>query len=171
MFFVISGFIVSRIILDRKGAFDWRGFYLGRLKRIVPAYLATLAVVALAAAVLLIPQDFGFFRSSLKSALIFNSKDGLQDLWVRQHFGSNIALPCHLIPNAEAFVQATRLGMGWGMNPELMIAEDLRSGRLVPLHPASLDVRLYWQIARIMAPPLAPLTRAIRRAAAAALIQ
>ncbi len=103
-------------------------------------------------------------------ALIFNSKDGLQDLWVRQHFGSNIALPCHLIPNAEAFVQATRLGMGWWMNPELMIAEELRSGRLVPLHPAALDVRLYWQIARIMAPPLAPLTRAIRRAAAAALI-
>ena len=104
-------------------------------------------------------------------ALIFNSKDGLQDLWVRQHFGGSIALPCHLIPNAEAFVEATRLGMGWGMNPELMIAEDLRSGRLVPLHPASLDVRLYWQIARIMAPSLAPLTRAIRRAAAAALIQ
>ena len=104
-------------------------------------------------------------------ALIFNSKDGLQDLWVRQHFGDNIALPCHMIPNAEAFVEASRLGMGWGMNPELMIAEDLRTGRLVPLHPEALDVRLYWQIARIMAPPLAPLTRAIRRAAAAALIQ
>ena len=104
-------------------------------------------------------------------ALIFNSKDGLQDQWVRQQFGAGIALPCHMIPNAEAFVEASRLGMGWGMNPELMIAEDLRTGRLVPLHPAALDVRLYWQIARIMAPPLAPLTRAIRRAAAAALIQ
>lgn len=104
-------------------------------------------------------------------ALIFNSKDGLQDLWVRQHFGDNIALPCQMIPNAEAFVEASRLGMGWGMNPELMIAEDLRTGRLVPLHPEALDVRLYWQIARIMAPPLAPLTRAIRRAAEAALIQ
>ncbi|NHF74036.1 LysR family transcriptional regulator ArgP [Paracoccus xiamenensis] len=105
-------------------------------------------------------------------ALIFNSKDGLQDLWVRQHFGDNIALPCHMIPNAEAFVQATRLGMGWGMSPELMIADDLRDGLLVPLRAdAALDVRLYWQIARIMAPSLAPLTRAIRRAAAAALIQ
>ncbi|MBA4490474.1 LysR family transcriptional regulator ArgP [Paracoccus sp. S1E-3] len=103
-------------------------------------------------------------------ALIFNSKDGLQDLWVRQRFGRNIALPCHLIPNAEAFAAATRLGMGWGMNAELIIAEDLRCGRLVPLHPTPLDVRLHWQIARIMAPALAPLTRAIRRAAAAALI-
>lgn len=104
-------------------------------------------------------------------ALIFNSKDGLQDQWVRQTIGAGIALNGHMIPTAEAFVQATRLGMGWGMNPELMIAEDLRSGRLVPLQVgAALDVRLYWQIARIMAPPLAPLTRAIRRAAAAALI-
>ena len=105
-------------------------------------------------------------------ALIFNSKDGLQDQWVRQNIGAGIALNGHMIPTAEAFVQATRLGMGWGMNPELMIADDLRSGRLVPLRTgAALDVRLYWQIARIMAPPLAPLTRAIRRAAAAALIQ
>ncbi len=103
-------------------------------------------------------------------ALIFNSKDGLQDLWVRRQFGTPIALPGHLIPNAEAFVAATRLGMGWGMNPELMITEDLRTGRLVPLRPEALDVRLYWQIARIMAPSLAPLTRAIRRAAAAALM-
>lgn len=105
-------------------------------------------------------------------ALIFNSKDGLQDQWVRQNIGAGIALNGHMIPTAEVFVQATRLGMGWGMNPELMIADDLRSGRLVPLRTgAALDVRLYWQIARIMAPPLAPLTRAIRRAAAAALIQ
>ncbi len=92
MFFVISGFIVSRIILDRKGAFDWRGFYLGRLKRIVPAYLATLAVVALAAAVLLIPQDFGFFRSSLKSALIFNSNNYFAG------FGDYFAPSSHELP-------------------------------------------------------------------------
>ena len=105
-------------------------------------------------------------------ALIFNSKDGLQDLWVRRHFGEAIALPAHLIPTTEAFAEAARLGMGWGMNPELLIADDLRVGRLVPLlKGAALDVRLYWQIARIMAPALAPLTRAIRRAAAAALIQ
>ena len=55
MFFVISGFIVSRLILSREGRFDWYGFYMGRLARILPAYLSILLVVASTAAVLL-PQ-------------------------------------------------------------------------------------------------------------------
>ncbi|MFD1794496.1 LysR family transcriptional regulator ArgP [Paracoccus aurantiacus] len=103
-------------------------------------------------------------------ALTFNSKDGLQDRWVRQVTGKRIALPSHMIPSSEAFAQATRLGMGWGMNPQVLIASDLRAGRLAELLPdAPLPVPLYWQVARIMAPSLAPLTRAIRRAAREAL--
>lgn len=73
MFFVISGFIVSRLILDKEGRFDWRGFYIGRLRRIVPAYLFMLLIVALTAVFLLIPQDFKFFSNSLKSASVFIS--------------------------------------------------------------------------------------------------
>ena len=62
--------------------------------------------------------------------------------------------------------------MGWGMNPEVLIGADLRAGRLAPLIAgAALDVPLYWQVARIVAPQLAPLTRAIRRAARDMLIQ
>ncbi|PWF22164.1 acyltransferase family protein [Corticimicrobacter populi] len=75
IFFVISGFIVSRLILGRQGHFDWRGFFLGRLRRIVPAYLFMLAVVALIAVILLTPQDFNFFSASLKNALLFNSNN------------------------------------------------------------------------------------------------
>jgi len=71
VFFVISGFIVSRLILDSR--FGWRKFYLGRIRRIVPAYLFMLVVVALIAIFLLIPQDFKFFRDSLKNASIFTS--------------------------------------------------------------------------------------------------
>jgi LysR family transcriptional regulator (chromosome initiation inhibitor) len=45
-------------------------------------------------------------------------------------------------------------------------------GRLVSLDEAlPLDVPLYWQVARIMAPALAPLTAAIRAAAREALVQ
>ncbi|MFV0409814.1 MAG: LysR family transcriptional regulator ArgP [Paracoccus sp. (in: a-proteobacteria)] len=105
-------------------------------------------------------------------AITFNAKDGLQDLWVRRHLGQRIALPTHLIPTSEGFAEAARLGLGWGMNPEILIAEDLRAGRLQPLLPGTdLDVALYWQVARIMAPSLAPLTRAIRKAARAQLVQ
>ncbi|MFV0293340.1 MAG: LysR family transcriptional regulator ArgP [Paracoccus sp. (in: a-proteobacteria)] len=99
-------------------------------------------------------------------AVTFNGKDSLQDQWVRRNLGQRIALPTHMIPVTGAFADATRLGMGWGMNPEILVAEDLRTGRLVELLPDTpLLVPLYWQIVRIMAPSLAPLTRAIRRAA------
>lgn len=105
-------------------------------------------------------------------AITFNAKDGLQDQWVQRLTGQRIALPTHLIPTTQGFAEAARLGMGWGMNPEILIAGDLRAGRLAQMvEGAALDVPLYWQVARIVAPQLSPLTRAIRRAARAVLIQ
>ncbi|SIS83902.1 LysR family transcriptional regulator, chromosome initiation inhibitor [Paracoccus saliphilus] len=103
---------------------------------------------------------------SCAPALNFNSKDGLQDRWIRQMTGRRIAQPLQRIPSSQAFAEATRLGLGWGMNPEAMIAEDLTMGRLIDLAPERpLDVPLYWQIARISTDALEPLTRAIREAA------
>lgn len=105
-------------------------------------------------------------------AITFNSKDDLQNAWVREQTGQRIALPTHMIPTTDGFAQATRLGMGWGMNPEALIEADLRAGRILPLTPgARLSVPLYWQVTRIVAPQLAPLTRAIRRAARDGLAQ
>ena len=60
----------------------------------------------------------------------------------------------------------------WGMNPDVLIGDDLAAGRLVPLIPGTaLDIALHWQVARITATALKPLTRAIRDAAAKALAQ
>lgn len=105
-------------------------------------------------------------------SLNFNTKDGLQDRWVQQVTGQRIALPIHRIPSSQAFADAARLGLGWGMNPEAMIAADLAQGRLVDLAPdLPLDVPLVWQVARLTAPALLPLTQAIRAAARKALLQ
>jgi LysR family transcriptional regulator (chromosome initiation inhibitor) len=102
--------------------------------------------------------------------LTFNTKDALQARWLSQVTGRKISPPTHLIPSAEAFAAATRAGMGWGMNPDVLIGDDLAAGRLVPLIPVTpLDVALHWQVARITAQALMPLTRAIRAAAAGAL--
>lgn len=75
IFFVISGFLIGGIILKKRGAgtFSLREFYIGRVKRIVPAYVVLLAVTSMVAAVLFAPKDFGFFRDSAKSALYFGS--------------------------------------------------------------------------------------------------
>ena len=58
VFFVLSGFLITSLILeefDRSGRVDFRKFYLGRARRLLPALLLVLVVVSLAAA--LVYQD------------------------------------------------------------------------------------------------------------------
>lgn len=100
--------------------------------------------------------------------LTFNHKDQLQRQWVEQEFNTRFTAPSHMLPSSQAFVQASALGMGWGMNPALLIQRQLRRGRLVELKPdAPLDVPLYWQVSRVLAPALRPVTDAVKDAAQA----
>jgi len=92
VFFVISGFIITCLIVEKKDDFDWKGFYWGRVKRIAPAYFLMLAVVALVSAVLFLPADFKFFRDSLKAALSFTSNSYFEG------FGSYFAPSAHELP-------------------------------------------------------------------------
>jgi len=75
IFFVISGYLVTDLVLRRKidGGFSFFSFYLSRIKRIVPVYLAVLAITSCVMALLLVPRDFGLFLDSLKSSLFFYS--------------------------------------------------------------------------------------------------
>lgn len=50
LFFVLSGFLITRILIERRGRPDyWRHFYERRVRRIVPAYLATVLFLLLVA--------------------------------------------------------------------------------------------------------------------------
>ena len=109
-------------------------------------------------------------------AVIFNRKDALQDAFLAQHFKLKDALyPRHFVPAVDAFELALELGMGWGMVPDLLLAERAhRSGRapLAEVSPGrTVDVALYWQHwAR--EPVLAQrLTRAVKDAAKAKLLR
>jgi LysR family transcriptional regulator, chromosome initiation inhibitor len=108
-------------------------------------------------------------------ALTFSDKDRLQELWVaRQTTGQarRAAFPSHRMASSQAFVDACLHGLGWGLNPEPLVAQHLASGALADLAPDSaFDVALHWQFTRLAAPALAPLTEAIRRAARATLVQ
>lgn len=75
MFFVISGYLITSLILSRRavGHFSFAEFYYGRVRRIVPAYLVMLAFTSLFAAILFTPNDFLTFRKSLEAALVFSS--------------------------------------------------------------------------------------------------
>lgn len=104
--------------------------------------------------------------------IVFNAKDGLQRQWMTDFVGPRISPPCHYLPSTHAFVDAARAGIGWGMNPAALVRGPVRNGKLVPLlKNAPLDVPLNWQVSRIMAPSLEPLTKAVRKAAQKGLVR
>ena len=110
----------------------------------------------------------GATKAALASApaLTFSDKDRLQGAWLGAQFGPAFAFPTHRMASAHAFVDAALAGLGWGMNPEPLIARHLAQGTLTELIPDTpLDVPLYWQYSRLTAPALAPLTRAMQKAA------
>lgn len=104
--------------------------------------------------------------------MTFNPKDRLQRDWIAQVWGRPVLPPTHLLPSTHAFVDAALAGLGWGMNPEPLVRDHLAAGRLVELVPDTpLDTALFWQVRRLSAPALAPLTAALRQAARAGLHQ
>ena len=78
IFFVISGFLLTAILLSKKEESGLSlklivEFYGARIRRIVPAYFTMLLFVALLAAVFFEPGDFESFRESFLSATFFRS--------------------------------------------------------------------------------------------------
>jgi peptidoglycan/LPS O-acetylase OafA/YrhL len=75
VFFVISGYLITSIIAGEiaAGKFTILKFYERRVRRILPALFATLAVTAVASAALLLPRDFRDFGQSAVAATLFGS--------------------------------------------------------------------------------------------------
>ncbi len=109
---------------------------------------------------------------SLAPCLTFNAKDQLQRNWLDQHIGSQVRPPQHFLPSAQGFIDASCAGIGWGLNPAPLVDPLIASGALQALRPDStLDVPLSWQVSRVLAPALQPLTQAVRQAARSHLLQ
>jgi peptidoglycan/LPS O-acetylase OafA/YrhL len=75
VFFVISGFLITRLIWSEIGAgrFSFVDFYERRVRRILPALFAMLAVITIAAIVLLFPQMLVNYAMSLIATAAFVS--------------------------------------------------------------------------------------------------
>lgn len=103
--------------------------------------------------------------------LTFNAKDMLQARWIERVFGEAVATPTHWLPSSEAFVDATLAGIGWGMNPEVLVRDLIAGGRLVPLvDDAPYDVPLYWHWSRSVQPAIRGITAAVVQAATTVLL-
>ena len=120
------------------------------------------------------PQGVTPLALSQAPALTFSDKDQLQDRWVTRQIGvagKRASFPSHRLASSQGFVDACLTGLGWGLNPEPLVAHHLASGRLTELvSDTALDVALHWQFTRLAAPALGPLTAAIRAKAAAVLV-
>jgi LysR family transcriptional regulator, chromosome initiation inhibitor len=93
-------------------------------------------------------------------------EDRLQDLYLRRRSHRRLHPPRHYVPGAADYLQAVRLGLGWGMVADL---QEPR-GELVEVDPQHhIDVTLYWQRWRLRTAVLDRLSEAVRQAAAAAL--
>jgi LysR family transcriptional regulator (chromosome initiation inhibitor) len=115
----------------------------------------------------------GVTRDALATApmLDFSGVDQLQRSWIKTMAGQALTPPTHLLPSTRGFVEACLCGLGWALNPAPLIAPHMASGRLVALAADQpQDVWLHWQVRSLVAPSLAPLTRALRRAARTSLV-
>lgn len=97
--------------------------------------------------------------------VVFGAKDDLQRDMLRRRGVPQLPPVVHQVPTSADFLAAVRVGLGWGMLPELQARADLAAGELVLLSGDVLDVPLCWQRWRLDSPRLTTLTDAVREAA------
>ncbi|MBU3740292.1 MAG: acyltransferase, partial [Rhodoferax sp.] len=73
VFFVVSGFVITRWLLVKQQGNNLLNFWLQRVLRIVPAYVVMLTVVTSGTAVIFLPENFQQFAKSWLYSLVFVS--------------------------------------------------------------------------------------------------
>ena len=97
---------------------------------------------------------------------LLDGDGGFGSRWIRRVAGRAVDTPHHWLPSTASFVEAARLGIGWGMNPEPLVRPLIAAGELVELVPGRpLDTPLHWQHPRLSTDTLDRLTQAVAAAA------
>ena len=98
--------------------------------------------------------------------VVFDRKDDLQHRYLRRRSRRPLDPPRHYVPSSADFLSAVRLGLGWGMVPDLQARSHEQSGALVELDPAGASpIALHWQQWKLRSPSLDLVADAIRAAA------
>ncbi|GAA4989875.1 LysR family transcriptional regulator ArgP [Kineococcus glutinatus] len=103
--------------------------------------------------------------------VVFDRDDDLQHRYLRGRLREEPTPPVHRVPSSEGFGDAVRLGVGWGMLPDLQSAAAERAGEVVDLDPGGgVDVVLHWQQWRLRSAALDAVAEAVLAAARARLL-
>jgi LysR family transcriptional regulator, chromosome initiation inhibitor len=104
--------------------------------------------------------------------VVFDCKDDIQHRYLRRRSRATLDPPTHHVPSSSDFLAAVRLGLGWGMLPDLQSTALERAGELVDIDPRGTDdVALYWQQWRLRPTQLERVAETIAEAARSALGQ
>jgi LysR family transcriptional regulator, chromosome initiation inhibitor len=99
--------------------------------------------------------------------VVFDRTDQLQDRYLRRRSRRRLQPPRHYVPGSAAFSEAVRLGLGWGMVPDLQVDDGTE---LVEFDPeGAIDVRLFWQQWRLRSAAMERVAVAVRAQARVAL--
>jgi peptidoglycan/LPS O-acetylase OafA/YrhL len=125
IFFVISGYLMTRIIVDdlAAGTFNYFSFLLKRALRIFPALFVLVAVLLAAGALLLPPSDLENLARQCLSAVFFNSNNyyagqqgyfaqGIDDRWLLHTWSLSVEWQFYMLYPAIVWagLQVGRLG-------------------------------------------------------------
>lgn len=113
------------------------------------------------------PQGLQREAARLAPLMVFDRKDSLQANFLLRELGLPAnSYPFHHIPDSDGFFQAIRLGLGYGMIPELQYGSLIEQGALIDLAPEQpTDVPLYWHAWRVQSPKLERLSTQVIAAA------
>lgn len=119
------------------------------------------------------PQGLEREAARIAPLMVFDRKDTLQSSFLLRELGlAPGSYPSHYMPASEAFMSAIRLGLGYGMIPQLQYGELVETGELLDLAPDKpTDVILYWHAWRVQSPKLERLSAQVLAAARSALKQ
>jgi peptidoglycan/LPS O-acetylase OafA/YrhL len=93
IFFVLSGYLITLIILNEKESFSYLKFYERRVRRLLPAFYLMLAVVAFSCYIILLPYDLKITGISIASSSFF-----LSNLWFFKSTGGYFDIPSSNLP-------------------------------------------------------------------------
>lgn len=98
--------------------------------------------------------------------VVFDRKDDLQHRYLRGRLPDLAHPPTHYVPSSAEFLTAIRLGLGWGMLPDLQSRPHETGGDLVEVDGSGgIDVTLYWQQWKLRSPSLDRVAAAVTAAA------
>lgn len=78
IFFILSGYIITKIIIDQKSSFKLKEFYIKRIKRIIPT-LFTVVFFSLIISIFLFENNFFILKKNADS--VYSILLGLSNLW------------------------------------------------------------------------------------------